>query len=869
VKKTKIAAPMLLAWFCSTAVPAPQPYRTAPPSGWVTPIADAPLAQSGPEGPDDYDFLLVDQQVRLGAVTEQYSRYAERMVNQASVDRSAQVSLEIDPRHEKLLVHDVRVFRGGRTIDKLADARRSLLNRESKLDEGLIDGRVTLHLLLQDVRVGDVLDYSYTIERTDPFGERGYNSWFMTQWATPVRRFRLRIQHRAKHALQILDHSGLPKPAVIRRGEWTETTWDASDVAALPDEDLRPAWHIRYPRVEVSEFADWNAVRAWAQPLYELQPRKDAALQEFIGELIAEPDELTRLSRALRFVQDDIRYTGLEIGAGAYRPTQPGEVLARRFGDCKDKVLLLVTILRALGIEAYPALVNSRQGQGVAVRAPGPGAFDHVIAKVRWKDRDYWLDATASGQGGRFDTTVQADFGLALVLDPSRHGLERIPARQSSEPFNHVIETFDLREGTRKTAALSVKTTYRDEEADAMRVRMRSQTATQLGKEYLEYYRKSYAGIRMVKPIEVEDVRDANRITMTETYQIDEPFEKQSDGKWKFHLAAYLVSDRTGVPKQTDRTTPLARRFPMDVRHEILAYLPGHWNIEPAEVAIVDPAFDYQSSTRFTDGTLALDYRLRSTRDHVPVKDLKKFLVNLDEAHDDAFYTLTDSEGTAGGVAPPPPKGPGVAMIVMPVLGLGAGIWLAFLMTRLRWRLADAEEDAPQGLYGWMIPPIIGVLSAPVLLSTNIHNWFHEIGTAAQLAALAVDVRWMLLSQLGLLSMGMVVSLMTAWLLFTRKHAFPFAFITLQVLMLSILAIDVTIVFTIGEDLESVGYRGHELVTRPLIAALWIGYVLLSQRVRATFVNPRRAEPAGPVPAASGTPAPGDTPAPGAVPAAP
>ena len=99
---------------------------------------------------------------------------------------------------------------------------------------------------------------------------------------------------------------------------------------------------------------------------------------------------------ALRFVQDDVRYTGLEIGAGAYRPSQPGVVLARRFGDCKDKVFLLVTLLRAMGVEAYPALVHSRMGIGVAERAPSPGAFDHVIAKVRFKDRDYWLDATIS-----------------------------------------------------------------------------------------------------------------------------------------------------------------------------------------------------------------------------------------------------------------------------------------------------------------------------------------------------------------------------------------------------------------------------------------------------------------------------------------
>jgi len=846
VKTTiRIAAPALFAFFCSGAFAAPQPYRVAPPPSWVVPAADAPLAHAKPVEAGDFDYLMVDQQVRLTAVTEQYSRYVERMVNQASVDRAAQVSIEIDPSHERLLLHDVRVFRDGRAIDKLADARRSLLNRESELDEGLINGRLTLHLLLQDVRVGDVLDYAFTLERRDPFGERGYNNWFSTQWGTPVRRFRLRVQHPADRTLQIRDHSKLPKPSVTRHGAWVETIWDASDVPGLPGEESRPAWHLFYPRIELSEFADWQAVRAWALPMYELRPKQDAALQAFIAELEAEPDEAKRLLRALRFVQDDIRYTGLEIGVGAYRPTQPSEVLARRFGDCKDKVLLLVTLLRALGVDAYPALVSSRLGRGIDNRLPGPGAFDHVIAKVRWKDRDYWLDATASGQGGRFDTTIQANFERALVLDSSRDGLVNIPVRQARVPTNHVVETFDLREGTRKQAKLSVTTTYCDEEADSMRVRMRTRTATELGKEYLEYYRKSYAGIQQVKPLTLSDDRDANVYTLTETYQIEAPFEEKAPGEWKFHLEAYLVSDRTGVPKQTDRTTPLARRFPMHVRHQIVAYLPGKWAIDPQEVKIADPAFEYHSTTGFAKGTLSLDYELSNTRDHVPVAGLKPFLVNLDKAHDDAFFTLTEGDEDRDATTAQAPAGPSIHMIATLLAGLGVGAALAFWLARPRWRLADAEPNAPKGFSGWLVLPVIGVSCGPFLLGYSIWAWFEQLGTAAQYASTAESVRWMVLLQFGVVGATMPVSLMTAWLLFRRMRMFPFAFIALQVLTGSVLVIDMVTLLSMGESLASSGYEGNRMIMRVLVAALWIGYMLVSQRVRATFVNPGRDEHSG------------------------
>ena len=581
-------------------------------------------------------------------------------------------------------LHEVRVIRNGRSIDKLGDARRSLLNREEDLENGIINGRVTLHVLLQDVRVGDVLDYSYTRERNDPFGERGYNARFNTQWGSPVRSFRLRILQRADRPLQILDHSKLAKPVVEHQGPWIETNWSAKNIAGLDGDSHRPSWFFFIPRIEVSEFADWNAVRAWSQPMYALEPRQSAELTALVAELKSEPDEAARIVRALRFVQDDIRYTGLEIGAGAYRPSQPAAVLARRYGDCKDKVLLLVALLRALGVEAHPALVSSRFVRGVAERIPGPGAFDHVIAKVRWKETDYWLDPTVSGQGGGLDTLVQADFGLALVIDRGSQGLEPMPAREGIQPGEFVTETYDLSKGRDKSAAFTVKTEYREEDADDMRVKMRNNTVTALGKDYLDYYRKSYKGVRMAKPLVVKDDRAGNVVTVKESYVIDKPFRKNKSGKWKFHLEAYLVTERTKEPEQTERTTPLARAFPMHVQHQIVVNLDDSWDIETEEVKISDPAFEYRSTVKFAKGRLQLDYDLRNTRDHVAPNAFKRFAGNLSKVNDDAYFTLTDEERKPAKAVTSPKKGTKPKGLVPALMGILAGV-TAFALIRV-WR---------------------------------------------------------------------------------------------------------------------------------------------------------------------------------------
>src|SRR5207248_3294814 len=94
-------------------------------------------------------------------------------------------------------------------------------------------------------------------------------------------------------------------------------------------------------------------------------------------------DEPARALPALRFVQDDVRYLGIEIGPSSHRPHPPAAVLDQRFGDCKDKSLLLVTLLRALGVEAWPVLLHTSLGRALDEWLPTAVAFNHVVVLAR------------------------------------------------------------------------------------------------------------------------------------------------------------------------------------------------------------------------------------------------------------------------------------------------------------------------------------------------------------------------------------------------------------------------------------------------------------------------------------------------------
>ncbi len=812
-----------------------------PPPAWVLSAPDSFLTSTGPVvEAGQSDFPLVDQQVRVSTTVATYTRYAQRLMSAADVEGAAQISIVIDPEHEHVLLHQIRVLRDGKPIDKLPEARRSLLNREQRLDAGLIDGRVTLHLLLRDIRVGDVLDYSYTTERRDPIGERGFNQWYGTRWAVPVRYMRLRVLRELDRALYIKDEGGLGQPMEIKRGDWHESLWEGRDITALLEESGRPRWHIRYPRIELSEFASWDAVRDWALPFYAENTREDPALAALLAQLRQQPDEKSRIVAALRFVQDDIRYTGIEIGAGAWRPSPPAVVLARRYGDCKDKVRLLVALLHGLGVNAWPALVSSRMGPGLLQRQPSPGAFDHVIAKVRSDGRDYWLDATTSSQGGKLGSLVQADFGPALVLQRGVDGLAEIPPRTGEKASSKVREIYDFSAGTHKTATLNVRTLYYDEDADAMRARLLTSTLSKLSQDYLDYYRKKYIGIRAAAALDIKDDREGNELAINESYEIDQPFKQDTDGKRTFGIEAYLISELTGPPAETLRTSPLARTYPRHVVQEIVVLLPMGWKVKGDRIDIDDPAFQYRSRASFVDGKMELTYDLRSLRDHVPVPQMKQFLESLTRAHDDAFYTLTDdpAPGSVAAAANRGLPGPSIEMITTLLLALGIGVVVVLGVRRLPWRLPAAEPYAPEGLGGWMIPPIIGITLSPLIVLRTIWTFFHEIDSSSLFQSILLSVRYLLLFELLLLGILLIVTCYGAWSLFTRRTTFPFTFILIHVLSLMALGFDTAALVAMGDAVSGqLLANERSLGLRIVVSGIWVSYMLVSQRVRATFVN--------------------------------
>ena len=150
-----------------------------------------------------------------------------------------------------------------------------------------------------------------------------------------------------------------------------------------------------------------------------------------------------QLEELLAFVRREVRYVAVEVGVGGYRPAPAHETLARRWGDCKGKVELLLGLLDEAGIEAYPVLVQASPRGRIDPEFPAPGLFDHMIAALPAAGLATGAEDPVAG-GFLFVDPTQSRGGIgwlhpsdqdqwALVLRGERSVLVRTPLRPRLE----------------------------------------------------------------------------------------------------------------------------------------------------------------------------------------------------------------------------------------------------------------------------------------------------------------------------------------------------------------------------------------------------------------------------------------------------
>lgn len=458
-----------------------QDVERAPTPDWVEPLPQL----NAPTTPDDAPIrmLAVDEQVRFDSegVHTYYLRRIQVQTSQG-LPYVSTVSATWTPPRDTLQVHTVRIIRGDQVIDALEGQTFQTLRREDNLESSMLDGRLTATLQPRDIRVGDILETSFTIH--DNGGVLAPHREALSQLSSslPVAYYRMRAGWPADMTLQATATAPWTDVRPQRLGRDWVFQVEARDLAPEHLPDNLPGRFQLTRTTQITDMANWGAVSTLMAPLYaraETLESGSPLLAEIERIRAAHDTDEARAAAALRLVQEEVRYLALSMGEGGYVPMSADEVWRSRYGDCKGKTVLLLALLHGLGIEAEAAMVSTGNGDGLPERPPVVGWFDHVIVRATIGGQVYWMDGARVGDRDLADL-VPPSYRWGLPVRAEGAGFLPIEQPSPSRPGTETVLDADASAGLDAEAPITMDFIYRGDAAVQMRQRVGSIPRDQL-----------------------------------------------------------------------------------------------------------------------------------------------------------------------------------------------------------------------------------------------------------------------------------------------------------------------------------------------------------------------------------------------------
>lgn len=832
-----------------TRATAAQDFTIEPVPDWADTIQvqdnDNPLEGQADSGV----FCLLNDIEINGGTKETFVHFARKFLTAAGIEANSTLMFSFDPSYQQLILHRVVIHRGDEVLDELRPDKIRLIQQEKDLDLQIYNGAKTALLFLEDVRVGDWVEYEYTIRGRNPVEDGHFYDSIQLRWSFPIQTENYRfLWPKADRPLWVQVSKGVPQNRKIT-GDYYEYYWHWENRPGEPIEPYLPTSALQYAMVQFTDFRTWADVAEWADKSFEPTNCTVELYQKAMAWKSENVSDEQRVVEALQYVQDNIRYLGIENGISSHEATDPSIVFHRGYGDCKDKALLLCTILGLFdNVDATPVLVSTRLPRMIESFLPTPLVFDHVIVQIVLNGKTYFVDPTRSYQRGPLERRYIDQFWTGLLLEENSPGLIKIPPTDDGLPKTVLDENFDI--ATNGATRLTVAKTFDGRDADLIRQEMATVSPEMRDESELDYYRKLYPDIVTAEADETYNDDDQDEIRIIRHYFISNIWTPAAQTNYvACRFASPGIMTRLYVPYTQERTMPLAVLFPENFIHHIDIEPHEKWRVIPVDEKIQTKYLLFHSKIYLTNDQVRVVNQLLTMDDRVAAADLPEYfdivdriprLLGLSMSKPLSIASLDGSANWSILTA--------AAFYTILLFIAGAAMY------RYRPRPQPAAGSLPptpwpelQGLTGW--PILLGFsLVANFLIRLNLmirtssvyslHNWrtLTDTTSATYDGAIPPILLYELFTELTML----VFAILLIVLFFQKRKTFPPLCVSFFVIQLLITTLDH--IFVQGHSVGGNATMTHKPFAQTFVQmltplAVWAPYFHYSRRVKATFRN--------------------------------
>lgn len=535
----------------------------------------------------DFQHEVADDSQRL------YTRIVSEAISDVGAASLSYVQIPVFPAYQSLEINRISVRRNNLFEDRAGRFHASLSTPENLASAGVITGMNIAVIRLDDIRAGDLVDFSYTVRDSSAFFGTRRTHAFPSALSTYVAQYSVRSIWPGDVTTSV------PPPNVNFRREKENgksvitigpMRLDAVDLSQTPSLASATGSSLM-----VSSFGNWAEVAEWGRGHYVVKDQE--AVRDLVSQITAGAQTIDEKTvKIIRFVQDEIRYSAVLLGEGGYEPADARATLKTRFGDCKAKSQLLLTMLDSIGVRSVAALVNLEDGFNIQRYAPTPAAFNHVIVRFEINGREYWVDPTSSKERGDLNSMTQADYGFALPLEAGASAPISMAASTGGLTSVEVKESFELSAGA-APANVMLTAALRGPAADDLRRIYENLGEDGFFNTMVQIYGR-YGATKVLKR-SYSDNQNLNEISVSLKASISSPFGL-ADEEGKRHFGHDPWSLSAPVPDYGEETPigPVQVLVRQKVVHTLEISLPARisWKLKPKHDQIDSSAFRFTSS---------------------------------------------------------------------------------------------------------------------------------------------------------------------------------------------------------------------------------------------------------------------------------
>ncbi len=601
---------------CVLSVPATslaqnRPPAKTPPSNRAASADATPRKTSADFSKEPFVIESYATRVRVenDGTGEQILTVRARVQSESGAQQLHQLAFRYASPNQQIDIHYVRVKKSdGTVVNGSADDMKDA----PALSEAAYAQLREKHITVPPLAVGDTLEYEIATRVVTPFAPGEF--WFAHTFvaAAIVRDERLEISvPAARHV--ILKSSPAAPFETVTAGSRTTYRWKRANLSitsADSGKDAAGRPKTKLPDVQLTSFSSWAAVAAWYATLEQDRSEPTADIRAKVDELIrGKPDALAKTQALYNFVATQIRAVDLRLGEAGWQPHSASEVLTNQYGDSADKNILLMSMLRAAGVDGSDAALLP-YSHALDSSVPSPAQLEHAVTVLPQSGDTLWMDTTtevapfrmlAAPLRGKSALVVGGGSGkIALSpADPPFPSSQRVDIEGRVSDLGKLTATarYTMRGDTELVLRLAFHRTPESQWRDL------AQTILSLD------------GIRG----EVTAVKPADPAATHDPFELQIEFQQPSFLDWSARRQSgpipLLAIGLPDLPAEASKPIEIGSPLTVDVKLKL--ELPSNFAAQvPVGSSVARDYAEFKSSYHFADGTItaerSLDFKMRS-----------------------------------------------------------------------------------------------------------------------------------------------------------------------------------------------------------------------------------------------------------------